>query len=60
MIMNGIKDFNAPQYVDIVPVSYTHLMIPEGDTAFSTRNFGEGVAQQAKMTATGAMGTVMR
>ena len=25
--------------------------IPEGDTAFSTRNFGEGVAQQAKMTA---------
>ena len=35
-------------------------MIPEGDTAFSTRNFGEGVAQQAKMTATGAMGTVMR
>ena len=28
-------------------------MIPEGDTAFSTRNFGEGVAQQAKMTATG-------
>ena len=35
-------------------------MIPEGDTAFSTRNFGEGVAQQAKMTATGAMGTMMR
>ena len=29
-------------------------MIPEGDTAFSTRNFGEGVAQQAKMSATGA------
>ena len=28
-------------------------MIPEGDTAFSTRNFGEGVAQQAKMSATG-------
>ena len=35
-------------------------MIPEGDTAFSTRNFGEGVAQQAKMTATGGIGTVMR
>ena len=35
-------------------------MIPEGDTAFSTRNFGEGVAQQAKMTATGTMATVMR
>jgi hypothetical protein len=29
-------------------------MIPEGDTAFSTRNSVEGVAQQAKMTATGA------
>ena len=35
-------------------------MIPEGDTAFSTRNFGEGVAQQAKMTATGAVGGIMR
>ena len=35
-------------------------MIPEGDTAFSTRNFGEGVAQQAKMTATGAIGTLTR
>jgi pimeloyl-ACP methyl ester carboxylesterase len=34
-------------------------MIPEGDTAFSTRNFGEGVAQQAKMTATGAMGAAL-
>lgn len=33
-------------------------MIPEGDTAFSTRSFGEGVAQQAKMGATGAMNTV--
>ncbi len=30
-------------------------MIPEGDTAFSTRNFGEGVAQQAKATATGML-----
>ena len=30
-------------------------MIPEGDTAFSTRNFGEGVAQQAKTTATGML-----
>lgn len=35
-------------------------MIPEGDTAFSTRNFGEGVAQQAKMSATGAMHSMMR
>ena len=34
-------------------------MIPEGDTAFSTRNFGEGVAQQAKMTATSAMQKIM-
>ena len=35
-------------------------MIPEGDTAFSTRNFGEGVAQQAKMSATGAMHSVLK
>jgi hypothetical protein len=35
-------------------------MIPEGDTAFSTRNFGEGVAQQAKLSATGAMSSIMR
>ena len=35
-------------------------MIPEGDTAFSTRNFGEGVAQQAKMSAIGAMHSLMR
>ena len=34
-------------------------MIPEGDTAFSTRNFGEGVAQQAKAVATGAIGNLM-
>ena len=25
-----------------------------------TRNFGEGVAQQAKMTATGGIGAIMR
>ena len=34
-------------------------MIPEGDTAFSTRNFGEGVAQQAKMSAQGVIGKVL-
>ena len=34
-------------------------MIPEGDTAFSTRNFGEGVAQQAKMSATCVMQNIM-
>lgn len=33
-------------------------MVPEGDTAFSTRNFGEGVAQQAKMAANGAVTSV--
>jgi len=33
-------------------------MMPEGDTAFSTRNFGEGVASQAKMSAQGAMSKV--
>ena len=35
-------------------------MIPEGDTAFSTRNFGEGVASQAKMSTTGAIAHMMR
>ena len=35
-------------------------MVPEGDTAFSTRNFGEGVAQQAKMSTTGAISSMMR
>lgn len=35
-------------------------MIPEGDTAFSTRNFGEGVAQQAKMSTTGVISSMMR
>jgi len=35
-------------------------MIPEGDTAFSTRNFGEGVASQAKMSTTGAISSMMR
>ncbi len=35
-------------------------MIPEGDTAFSTRNFGEGVAQQAKMSTTGAIASMGR
>ena len=34
-------------------------MIPEGETAFSTRNFGEGVAQQAKMSAQGMIGKVL-
>ncbi len=34
-------------------------MIPEGDTAFSTRNFGEGVAQQAKVSAQGATGKLL-
>ena len=35
-------------------------MIPEGDTAFSTRNFGEGVAAQAKASATGVIGSLTR
>ncbi len=35
-------------------------MIPEGDTAFSTRNFGEGVASQTQMMARGAMNTGYR
>ncbi len=34
-------------------------MIPEGDTAFSTRNFGEGVASQMKMSAQGALSRLL-
>jgi hypothetical protein len=34
-------------------------MIPEGDTAFSTRNFGEGIAQQAKVSAQGMISRIM-
>lgn len=34
-------------------------MIPEGDTAFSTRNFGEGVAQQAKISTQDMISKVM-
>ena len=49
----------ALKCLNLVP-ALAAWMIPEGDTAFSTRNFGEGVAQQAKMTATGAMGGIMR
>ena len=35
-------------------------MIPEGDTAYSTRNFGEGVASEVKRTSTSTMGSVMK
>ena len=49
----------ALKCLNLVP-DLAYWMIPEGDTAFSTRNFGEGVAQQAKATATGAIGTMMR
>lgn len=35
-------------------------MIPDGDTAFSTRNFGEGVAQQAKQSTQGLIHSVMK
>lgn len=34
-------------------------MIPEGETAFSTRSFGEGVAQQTKMSAQGIIGKAL-
>ena len=30
-------------------------MIPEGDTAFSTRNFGEGVSSEVKRGASSVM-----
>ena len=49
----------ALKCLNLVP-DLASWMIPEGDTAFSTRNFGEGVAQQAKTTATGAIGNFMK
>lgn len=49
----------ALKCLNLVP-DLASWMIPEGDTAFSTRNFGEGVAQQAKTTATGAIGSFMK
>ena len=48
------------QVENLTAITVAAWMIPEGDTAFSTRNFGEGVAQQAKMSATGAMTTMMK
>ena len=47
----------AMKCLNLVP-DLAAWMIPEGETAFSTRNFGEGVAQQAKMSAQGMIGRV--
>lgn len=48
----------AMKCLNLVP-DLAAWMIPEGETAFSTRNFGEGVAQQAKMSAQGMVGKVL-
>ena len=48
----------AMKCLNLVP-DLAAWMIPEGETAFSTRNFGEGVAQQAKMSAQGMVGRVV-
>ena len=48
----------AMKCLNLVP-DLAAWMIPEGETAFSTRNFGEGVAQQAKMSAQGMIGKVV-
>ena len=48
----------AMKCLNLVP-DLAAWMIPEGETAFSTRNFGEGVAQQAKMSAQGMIGKVL-
>lgn len=48
----------AVKCLNLVP-DLAAWMIPEGDTAFSTRNFGEGVALQAKSSATSMMGGLM-
>ena len=49
----------AMKCLNLVP-DLAAWMIPEGDTAFSTRNFGEGVASSVKQSASSAMGNVMR
>ena len=44
----------ALQCLNLVP-DLAAWMIPEGDTAFSTRNFGQGVASQAKASASSVL-----
>ena len=46
-----VSSIVALKCLNLVP-DLAAWMIPEGDTAFSTRNFGEGVASQAKASAT--------
>ena len=53
-IIISVASIVALKCLNLVP-DLAAWMIPEGDTAFSTRNFGEGVAQQAKSTATGML-----
>lgn len=48
----------ALKCINLVP-DLAAWMIPEGDTAFSTRNFGEGVAQQAKVSTQGMISKVL-
>ena len=48
----------AMKCLNLVP-DLAAWMIPEGETGFSTRNIGEGVAQQAKMSAQGMVGRVL-
>ena len=45
-----IASLVALKCLNLVP-DLAAWMIPEGDTAFSTRNFGEGVASEAKRSA---------
>lgn len=48
----------AMKCLNLVP-DLAAWMIPEGDTAFSTRNFGEGVAGSVKQTATSAVSKIL-
>ena len=57
-LFDGSKH-QALKCLNLVP-DLAAWMVPEGDTAFSTRNFGEGVAQQAKMSTTGAISSMMK
>lgn len=49
----------ALKCLNLVP-DLASWMIPEGEAAFSTRNFGEGVASQINQSVKGAAGSVLR
>ena len=49
-----METMTALKCLNLVP-DLAAWMIPEGDTAFSTRNFGEGVSSEVKRGASSVM-----